>query len=104
MVPVAMAGSARERCKDLLAGFESQLLALTNLQHRGVVHHAQGVVRDLDREMKIAKEPAQPRGARRRLAQRELEHRLRLLLDHINGRGGLMEHVAMLQRKFKIEA
>src|SRR3954471_16759019 len=100
---MAMRVPGSKRSEDCLPGMEMTVLALANLPHGGVIHHADRFRGDLDREMEVPEQPAEPRRLLRRVAERHFQHRLRLLFDRVNGRTALMEDVAILERMLQIE-
>lgn len=96
--------SACERLEDPFHGDEGDLLALQELAERGIVGNTDDVVGDLDGKVEIAERPTETRNGCRSRDQRDFEHGLGLLLDHIVAAFRADERGSMRKGRGEIEA
>src|SRR5205809_1048885 len=98
-----MAVSFCKWSEHALARGERNFLPLEELPQRRIVRHADAFVGDLDGKVQVPNRPPEPRDGRGLRNERDLQHRLRLLLDEIHCRIIREKCSATRQRSDEIE-
>lgn len=79
------------------------MLALQHLPHSGIIRHVNHITIEIEREMKIANEPADPRTFAGR-GEGYLKYRLRPLRDHISSTIDVKKRDAIVKRLVEIKS